>query len=386
MGIWDKLKGELIDIVQWLDDTRDTLAYRFERYNNEIKNGAQLVVREGQAAVFVREGKIADVFAPGTYTLDTKALPILSTILGWKYGFESPFKAEVYFVSTRVFTDRKWGTRNPIMLRDPEFGVVRLRAFGNSSYRCSDPATLVRTLVGTDGRLTLDELGDQLRDLLVARFTDALGEAKIAAIDLAGHQDEIAQMLRGRISADFAQYGLEIVSLTIENVSLPPEVEAAMDKRTSMGVIGNMAQYQQYQTAIAIEAAAKNPGGIAGVGAGLGAGFAVANSMAGAMSGAAAGMGAAPAPGVAPPHGASPPQGASPPPLPGAAALFVAIGGQQVGPVTPQQLQTYIASGQLTPTTLVWKQGLPAWTPASTIAETSSLFPPAGPMPPPLPK
>lgn len=376
MSLWDKLKGELIDIVQWLDDTRDTLAYRFERYNNEIKNGAQLVVREGQAAVFVREGKLADVFGPGTYTLDTKALPILATLLGWKYGFESPFKAEVYFVSTRVFTDRKWGTRNPIMLRDPEFGVVRLRAFGNSAYRCSDPGLFVKTLVGTDGRLTLEELGDQLRDLLVARFTDALGEAKVAAIDLAGRQDEIAQMLKGKISADFGQFGLEIVSLTIENVSLPPEVEAAMDKRTSMGVIGNLAAYQQYQTAQAIEAAAKNPGGVAGVGAGLGAGFAVANSMAGAMSGAMTGGAAAGGAGG----------GGGPPPLPGAVALFVAINGQQVGPLNVQQLQEHIAAGKLTPATLVWKQGMAAWTAAGSVGEVAGLFPPAIPVPPPLPK
>jgi membrane protease subunit (stomatin/prohibitin family) len=375
MGIWDKLKGELIDIVQWLDDTRNTLAYRFERYNNEIKNGAKLVVREGQAAVFVSEGKLADVFGPGTYTLETKNLPILGTLLGWKYGFESPFKAEVYFVSTRIFTDRKWGTRNPIMLRDPEFGVVRLRAFGNAAYRCSEPAVLVKNLVGTDGRLTVEELGDQLRDLLVARFTDALGEAKVAAIDLAGQQDELAEKLRQRVSNDFSQYGLEITSFTIENVSLPPEVEAAMDKRTSMGVIGNMGQYQAYQTAQAIEAAAKNPGGVAGVGAGLGAGIAMAGAMTGAMAGAVQ------QPTQPPPI--SPPTAIPPPSLP--IAFFAAIAGQQVGPLDAAALQQRLAAGQITRDTLVWKPGMAAWTAAGSVNELAAMFPPPLPVPPPLP-
>lgn len=375
MSIWDKLKGELIDIVQWLDDTRDTLAYRFQRYNNEIKYGAKLVVREGQAAVFVNEGKIADVFGPGTYTLETKNVPILATLQGWKYGFESPFKAEVYFVSTRIFTDRKWGTRNPIMLRDADFGVVRIRAFGNSAYRCKDPAVLVRNLVGTDGRLTVEELGDQLRDLLVARFADALGEAKVAAIDLASHQDELGNTLRERVSKDFEPFGLEIVSLVIENVSLPPEVEAALDKRTSMGALsmgsGNLNAYTQYQTAQAIEAAAKNPGGIAGVGAGVGAGFAVGGAMAGAMN--PANAGAPVTPGVN-----------TPPPLP--AAYFAAIGGQQVGPMDLPTLARRVQAGEVKAETLVWKQGMANWAPAGSVAEVAGLMTPSGTVPPPLPK
>lgn len=380
MSLWNKLTNELIDIIEWLDDTRNTLAWRFPRYQNEIKNGAKLIVREGQAAVFVSGGKLADVFGPGTYTLTTQNLPILSTILGWKYGFNSPFKSEVYFVSTRTFTDRKWGTKNPIMLRDSEFGVVRIRAFGNAAYRCSEPAVLVKALVGTDSRLTVEELGDQLRDMLVARFTDALGESKVAAIDLAGHQDEIAAMLKQRMAPDFSPFGLELVSLVIENVSLPPEVEAVLDKRTSMGVLtmgsGNLNQYTQYQTAQAIEAAAKNPGGIAGVGAGLGAGMAVANTMATAMSPAAQ---AAQASGV-PPHA---PGVTAPPPLP--AAWFMAVNGQQVGPLEPGQLRQQIASGVLKPETLVWRQGLANWAPASTLPEVASLFSPSGVMPPPLP-
>ncbi|MGA2501229.1 MAG: SPFH domain-containing protein, partial [Tepidisphaeraceae bacterium] len=240
MGLLDKLRHELIDIIEWLDETRDTMVYRFPRYENEIKYGAKLVVRESQVAAFINEGKLADVFNPGTYTLQTQNMPILSTLKGWKYGFESPFKAEVYFVSTRSFTGQKWGTKNPIMLRDPEFGPVRLRAFGTYGIRISDPATFLRQMVGTDSRFTLDELGDQIRDMVVARFTDVLGQSKIPALDLAGNQSQLGKFVSDRISSDFAQFGLEVVALVVENISLPPEVEQAMDKRTSMGVIGNL--------------------------------------------------------------------------------------------------------------------------------------------------
>src|SRR5512147_527817 len=190
MSIWDKVRGELIDIVQWIDDTNDTMVYRFERYNNQIKYGAQITVREGQSAVFVNEGKIADIFQPGMYKLETENLPVLSTLQGWKYGFNSPFMAEVYFVSTRQFTDLKWGTMNPIMLRDPEFGPIRLRAFGTYVMRAKDPRKLLQQLVGTDSRFTLDEITEQLRNFIVSRFAGILGESKIPALDLAGKYDE----------------------------------------------------------------------------------------------------------------------------------------------------------------------------------------------------
>src|SRR5262249_55423093 len=219
----------------------------------------KLIVRESQVAAFVNEGRLADVFSPGTYTLETKNLPILSTLRGWKYGFSSPFKAEVYFVSTRAFTGWKWGTKNPIMLRDAEFGPVRLRAFGTFGLRVSDPPTFLRQFVGTDGRFTVEELGDQLRDMVVARFGDILGESRIPALDLAGNYDELGKFVMDRIRPDFAGFGLEMVALVVENISLPPEVEAAIDKRSSMGVIGNLNAYAQYQAANAMEEAAKNP-------------------------------------------------------------------------------------------------------------------------------
>jgi membrane protease subunit (stomatin/prohibitin family) len=370
MGLWDKLTGELVDIVEWTDDSRDTLVYRFQRYNNEIKYGAKLTVREGQVAVFVNEGKLADVYQPGMYTLQTENMPIMSTLRGWKYGFSSPFKAEVYFVATRIFTDAKWGTKNPIMLRDPEFGMVRLRAFGNFTYRVSDASVLIKNIVGTDGRFTVDELGDQLRDMLVSRFAAALGESKVAALDLAAHQDEVAKLLVSRLKEDFAPFGLEVVTLAIENISMPPEVEAAMDKRTSMGVIGNMGTYTQFQAANAIADAAKNPGGGAGATMGLGAGFAMGNQMASQMSQAMGGANAA-APAV---------QG--PPPIPQAVSFYAVVGGKQSGPFDETALQSHIGSGEVTRQTLVWKQGMSAWTPAGQVPELSGLF---AAVPPPLP-
>src|SRR5690349_15541093 len=250
MALWDKLRGEFIDIIEWTDDTRDTMVYRFPRYDHEIKNGAKLIVRESQVAAFVNEGSLTDLFQfPGTFTLSTQNMPILAKLKGWKYGFESPFKAEVYFVSMRTFTDRKWGTKNPIMLRDPEFGPTRLRAFGSFAIKVSDPATFLKNIVGTDGRFTVNEIGDQVRDMVTARFADALAESKIPVLDLAANQDELGKILTDRIAPDFAPFGLQIVALMVENISLPPEVEKVLDQRTSMGVLGDLSKYTQFKTA-----------------------------------------------------------------------------------------------------------------------------------------
>ncbi|MGH7241902.1 MAG: SPFH domain-containing protein [Phycisphaerales bacterium] len=366
MDFWKKLKGELIDIVEWLDDSRDTLVYRFERMNNEIKYGAKLVVREGQVAVFVDQGKIADVFQPGLYTLETKNLPLLSTLLGWKYGFESPFKAEVYFVNTRQFTDCKWGTANPIMLRDAEFGPMRLRAYGTYAFKVGDAGMLIKEVAGTSGRFTADGLTDQLRNFILTCFSDALGESKVPALDLASNYEELSSLIASKIKPPFKTYGIDLTAFLIENVSLPPEVEAALDKRTSMGVIGDMGKFTQFQTATAIGDAAKNPngGGAMAQGMGIGAGFAMANQMSGAIGNA---------------HAAS-----NAPPLPGAAAVkyFVAIDGKQAGPFDMSTLAQLSSSGKLTPQSLVWKQGMSAWTAAS---EVSELAPTLGSNPPPLP-
>ena len=290
MGLFDKLRGELIDIVEWLDASSDTIVHRFDRMNNEIKNGAQLVVREGQTAVFIDRGQLADVFKPGMYTLETKNLPVLSTIQGWKYGFESPFKCEIYFISTRQFTDLKWGTKNPIIARDPEFGPVRLRAFGTYCVRVTGPENFIREVVGTDGSFTMDEIQDQLRNLIVSRFADIIGESKMPVLDMAANYDELGKFISERIGNDFEQYGMSVTKLLVENISLPPEVEAALDKRTSMGVLGNLNAYTQYQAATAMTDAAKNPG--AGGAMGMGVGM----MMAGQVGGAAAGAMASPPP------------------------------------------------------------------------------------------
>lgn len=377
MGLWDRFKAELIDIIEWLDAGHDVMVYRFERRGNEIKYGAKLIVREGQVGVFVNEGKLADVFKPGTYTLETKNLPILSTLLGWKYGFESPFKAEVYFVSTRQFVDLKWGTKNPVMLRDAEFGPVRLRAFGTYAMRVSDGAAFLRELVGTNPDLRTEDVADQLRNMIVSRFTDILGESRIPVLDLAANYDELSNFLTTRLQPEFGKFGLELTKLLVENVSLPPEVEAALDKRTSMGVIGNLQAYTQFQAANAIEAAAKNPGGgAASQGMGMGMGFAMGQQMANAMGGQ---LGA-----TSTPAGAGASQaGHAPPPLPGAAAMFyVAINNQQAGPFDVATLAQRINGGDITRETLVWRAGMPQWAKAGEVAEIASMFAAA---PPPLP-
>jgi len=286
MGILDRLSpsSQFIEVIEWLDESSNTLLYRFPVKDQEIKNGAQLIVRESQTAVFVHEGQIADQFPPGRYTVDGGNTPILSKLGAWKYGFNSPFKAEVYFVNTKQFTDLKWGTPNPVMMRDKDFGMVRLRAFGIYSIRVSDPKAFIKEIAGTNGRFVTEDIEGQLKRTLVSGFSDALAESKIAALDLASNYDELSKFTRTKLNEEFVGFGLELTKFVVENISLPQEVEAAMDKRTSMGVIGDVGRYAQFQAADAMREAAQNPSGGAGTGAGLGAGFAVGNAMAGAMA------------------------------------------------------------------------------------------------------
>ncbi|HRY17406.1 MAG TPA: SPFH domain-containing protein [Candidatus Competibacteraceae bacterium] len=374
MGLWDKLMGEFVDIIQWIDDSNDTLVYRFERHGNEIKFGAKLTVREGQVAVLVNEGQLADTFEPGLYELKTNNLPILSTMQGWRHGFESPFKAEVYFFSTRRFTDLKWGTQNPVMLRDAEFGPVRLRAFGSYAIRVKDAPTFLREIVGTDGRFTTDEITNQLRNMVVSRFANILGQAKIPALDLAGNYDQLGQFLLQRIAPEFAAVGLELTNLLVENISLPKEVEAVLDKRTSMGIAGNLDQYTQFQAAEALRDTAANPGG-GSEALNMGLGLAMAQRLSETLGRSAQ---------SAPPSAASPsaPPPVTPPPLPAANPYFVAINNQQAGPFPMDELQRQAQAGQLTRATLVWTQGMTKWTPAGEVTELAALF---AHLPPPLP-
>ena len=368
MGLWDRITGEFIDIIQWTEPSQnEVLSYRFTRYKNEIKNGAKLIVREGQAAAFVKEGQLADVKLPGTYTLDTNNMPILSTILGWKYGFESPFKAEVYFISTRQWTDQKWGTQNPVMVRDPEFGPVRLRAFGSYAFKVTDPATFLRELVATDPSFEAYEVTNQFRNAIVSRFVDVIGSSKIAVLDLAGNYEKMSKLALDRIAPELAKMGIVLTQFFVENISLPPEVEAALDKRSQMGVLGNLDQYTKYQTAEAIRDAAKNPGGFAGLGAGIGAGMAVGGQMAGAVAGGLASPGQVVA---------------GPPPVPTAAAYHAAIDGAAAGPFDSTALAAQVKAGKVSRSTLVWKPGMANWVAADTVDDLKGLF---AHLPPPLP-
>ena len=283
MSLWDKVKNEalnqFIEVIEWLDESGNTIVYRFPVHGQEIKNGAQLIVRESQAAVFVFQGQAADVFGPGRYTIEGGNTPILSKLEAWKYGFNSPIKAEVYFVNTKQFTDTKWGTANPVMLRDPDFGIVRLRAFGAYSLKVSDPQTFIKEIAGTNGHFQVEDIDGQLKRAIVTEFSDAIGELKIPALDLAAQYKELGDTIRGKINEDFKTYGLEVMKFYVENISLPEEVEAAMDKRAQMGALGNLDNYMKLQAADALRDAAQNEGGGAGLGAGLGAGFAVGNQM-----------------------------------------------------------------------------------------------------------
>jgi membrane protease subunit (stomatin/prohibitin family) len=368
VGLFDKIKGELIDIVQWLDDSRDTIVWRFPRYENEIKMGAKLVVRESQVAVFVNEGTIADAYPPGTYTLETQNMPILSTLKGWKYGFHSPFKAEVYFVNTRQFTDMKWGTPNPVIVRDPEFGMVRLRAFGAYSARVVDPPKLLKELVGTDPQFRTEEVQEYLRQMIVGRLGSALATAQIPMLDLAAHQDRIGVQLAGVLSEDLSDVGIHIAKFIIENISVPPEVEAALDKRTQMGIVGNLDQYTKFQAANAIQDAANNPSGGAGEAMGIGLGVAVGQQVAASLNPNAGQQ--------------APPAAAGPPPLPQPTQWYAGIGGVQQGPFDTNTLAAQVRSGAVTPATLVWKQGMAQWVPAQQVPELADVF---GSVPPPFP-
>ncbi len=374
MGLFDKIRGEFVDIIEWLDDSRHTLVWRFPRYQNEIKNGARLIVRPGQVAIFVSEGKLADKFEPGTYELTTNNLPVLSTLAGWKYGFNSPFKAEVYFISTRPVLDLKWGTPNPVMLRDPEFGPIRIRAFGTYVLRAVDPTAMVKEIVGTNAAVSTDEVTELIRSMIVQTLTDLLGTSQIAALDLASNYQKLAEELQKKVQEQIDdEYGLELPQLLIVNISLPEEVEKALDVSTRMRVIGDMGRFQQYQMAEAMTAAAGNSaGGGAAEGLGLGIGLAMANRMAPMVNNGNAS--AAPtAPAISLP----------------ASMWHIAHQDQTLGPFSSQQMVEAIAKFELKADTMIWTAGMAAWQAARTVPQWASYFqsppppPPFAPPPPP---
>ncbi|MGB0845229.1 MAG: SPFH domain-containing protein [Thiolinea sp.] len=365
MGLWDKLMGEFIDVIDWTDDSNDTMVYRFERHGNEIKYGAKLTVRESQVAVFVNEGQIADVLGPGLYQLETQNLPILSTLQHWDHGFSSPFKAEVYFFNTKQFVNLKWGTRNPIMVRDQEFAAVRLRAFGTYAVRIDDAKKFIQEIMGTDGHFTVDEISDQLRNLIVSRFSTVVAKSNIPVLDMAGNYEQLSEYVTQKISPEFTDYGIELTKVLIENISLPNEVEEALDKRSSMGMIGNLDKYLQYQAA---ESLGKGDGNS---GMDMGMGFAMANKMADTLQ--------SPSPAQA----ATPSQAAAtPPPLP-QNTWHVAQGDSSTGPHSMQKVAEMVQQGHISTSTLVWKAGMENWQAAGEVAELSKLLSPQ--TPPPLP-
>ncbi|WP_085047224.1 SPFH domain-containing protein, partial [Brevirhabdus pacifica] len=278
MGIFDFLTGEFIDVIHWTDDTRDTMVWRFEREGHAIKYGAKLTVREGQAAVFIHEGQLADVFTPGLYLLETNNMPVMTTLQHWDHGFQSPFKSEIYFVSTTRFNNLKWGTKNPIMLRDPEFGPTRIRAFGTYAIRVTDPARFLTEIVGTDGEFTMDEISFQIRNIIVQEFSRVIASSGIPVLDMAANTADLGRLVAAEISGTLEAYGLAMPELYIENISLPPAVEEALDKRTSMGLAGDLGRFSQYSAAEAMTQAARQPGGAmgAGIGAGMGMGMGMA--------------------------------------------------------------------------------------------------------------
>ena len=277
MGLMDFIKGELIEIIEWTDDSRDTLSYRFPDDDKEIKRGAQLIVRESQMVQFVYLGQFGDLFAPGKHTLTTDNIPILSTLKGWKYGFESPFKADVYYVTTRLFTGNKWGTSNPVMVRDQDFGIVRLRAFGTYDFRVVNVPRFLKEVAGTDIHFRLDEFADVMRSRIVSVFSEALASSKVPALDIATRYSELGEALLPLINPVLTdKYGIEMATFVLENVSVPPEVEQAIDKRSSMAAVGNLNDYVKFQMAQGFE---KGGAGIAGVGAEMAVGMAMAKQM-----------------------------------------------------------------------------------------------------------
>lgn len=339
MGLLDYLSGQFIEIIEWTDDSRDTLSIRWPDNDKEIKNGAQLIVRESQTAQFIYLGQFGDTFGPGKHMLTTDNIPILSTLKGWKYGFNSPFKADVYFVNTRLFTGNKWGTSNPIMMRDQDFGIVRVRAFGTFDFRITDVKLFLKEVAGSDQHFRLDEFADTMRSRIVSVFSDAIATAKVPVLDLATRYTEVGEALLPLINpAVQGKYGLEITSFILENASVPPEVEAAIDKRSSMGAIGNLNDYVKFQMAQGM--GQPGGGGPGGTAAEMAVGFSMAQQM---MQSGAFNPSSSPVIGGAPP--AAPPAA----PAPAAATVDILTPAQvaQTLGVTEQDVIASIEAGDL---------------------------------------
>jgi membrane protease subunit (stomatin/prohibitin family) len=372
MGLFDWAMGQFIDVIEWIDDSHDTMVWRFPRQGNEIKYGAKLIVRESQIAVFVNEGEIADIMGPGTYELETKNLPILTSLKHWDHGFSSPFKAEVYFVSTKRFTDLKWGTKNPIMVRDPEFAMVRLRAFGTYEIRVKDAGKFLKEIVGTDGHFTTDEVANQLTNLILSKLAVVMGQSRIPVLDLAANYEVFGEYITKGISPYFEGYGLDLLKILVENISLPPEVEEAMDKRSSRAIQGNLDEYLKYEAANSLSREGSTSE-MAGMGVGFGLGQQMAQAMANSMS---------------QPHQNqqqvyNQTQQAPTPPPPPQEQWYIAQSGQTKGPYSQSEVKNLISNGTIKKETFVWKEGFDGWKEAGeAMANLFGSMPPPPPPPP----
>lgn len=359
MGFLDRLSSEFIDIIEWPEQDPAVLVWKFPRYANEIKEGAKLIVREAQQAVFINEGKIADVFAPGTYTLSTKNLPILATLKGWKYGFESPFKADVFFVSTKQAIDQKWGTKNAVTLSDDRFGLIEIRAFGSFAYKITDAGKFLQEVVGIKDEYITDEINGQLKSIIFNRFSTAAGSGNYPIEKFASNLESISTALLGTLNIDFEPYGLKLTNFIIENVSMPDDLKKEIFGYSRLGKV-DMQKLAQLRTAESIPIAAANEG-IGGIGAGLGAGFGVGNMMANTI-------------------GQATTRSNVPPSLP-ITQYFTGIDNKQAGPFDVSQIQQMISAGTVNRDTLIWKSGMTAWDAAEKLSELQSFF---NNMPPPL--
>lgn len=363
MGLFSRFLDEFIDVIEWVDRSQSTLVWKFPRNNNAIKMGAKLTVRESQVAIFMNQGQIADVFTPGMYELSTQNIPIMTTLNSWKYGFNSPFQADVYFVSMRLFVNQKWGTKNPVMIRDAEFGPMRLRAYGSFNFKVLDAKLFLTQISATNPNFSVDDINDQLRDTVVSRAMDAVAESKIPALDLTANYDEMGLLITQNIQPDFAELGLSLSKLLVENISLPPEVEESLDKRSKMGIIGDLGAYAQFQAANAIEKAAENTigGNLGSAGMGLGVGAALMGQMGNIFQ----------------QHQFSTTvkYSENPPPLITVEYHF-AKDGKADGPHSLEAIKALIATNIINKETQVWKKGMAAWEPAGSVTELFDHEPP----------
>jgi membrane protease subunit (stomatin/prohibitin family) len=385
MSLWDTLKkhagAQFLEVIDWTDSTKDTLVYRYPTFNQAITSQSKLVVREGQAVVFVSEGRLSEVFGPGTYNLDTKNAPIMRFFQSIVYKLEEPYKGDIYFVKTGQILENGWGTATPVMLRDAEFGPVRIRAYGIFSYKINDPATFIRQIVGTDGLFTTDEINGQLKKKLVGSLAQVIGKSKIAVLDLASNYQDLGDQLRDQINPTFQEsYGITLTDFTVQNISLPEEVEKALDTRTKMGVLGNLDAYTQLKAADAIELAAKNPG-MGGLAANMGVGFGLGNQV-GAQLGRAQQFGGQ----FHPTQGMMGAPAAAPPPPP-AMELWHYHGPSGQAQLGTADLVARIAADP-SGSHMVWKTGFAGWKSFREVPELAAALPPppvAAPPPPPMP-